>query len=95
MVWTYVLTNTGNITLTNITVTDDRLGVVADCLGASLGISQSLECEATGTAVTSQYANSAWVTATPLLGEDVSASDDSHYFGINPTIDIEKATSTP
>ena len=49
-------------------------------------------CTATGVAQLGQYANVASVVGTPD-GPDVSDTDPSHYFGVRPSIDIEKATN--
>ncbi|MGX5695666.1 SdrD B-like domain-containing protein [Agromyces soli] len=62
--WTYVVTNTGNVPLTNLTVTDDRVGSDRiDCgtgsnvVAGPLGVGSSFTCTATGTAMAGQYEN--------------------------------------
>ena len=93
--WTYVVTNDGNVFLTDVTVTDDQ-GVVVTCPATTLAVGESMTCTgATGVAVAGQYANTGSVTGTPPTGPDVSDSDPSHYFGAlpSPSIDIEKATN--
>ncbi|MGW9167330.1 DUF7507 domain-containing protein [Agromyces sp. NPDC055658] len=108
--WTYVVTNTGNVVLTDVTVTDDL--VDADditCEGgdgnvvAELEPGESVECTATGTAIVGQYANLGSVTGIgpattdvdgeTVAGETVTDDDPSHYFGVEPAVDIEKATN--
>ena len=92
--WAYVVTNTGNETLTNITVTDDQLGVIAGSPIASLTPGASVTLTATGTAVVGQYANVATATGTPPSGLDVTDTDPSHYFVLSePAINIEKSTN--
>jgi hypothetical protein len=91
--WTYVVTNTGDVTLSNITVTDDILGAIS-CPTTTLGVGESMTCTASGTAAAGQYANIGTVTGRPPVGQDVTDSDPSHYFGeFNPGIHIEKKTN--
>jgi len=74
--WTYVVTNTGEIDLVGVVVTDDLLGGV--CTIASLAIGASETCELMGVAVAGQYKN----VGTATVGDTtLSDSDPSHYFG--------------
>jgi LPXTG-motif cell wall-anchored protein len=77
--WTYVVTNTGQVDLTGVVVTDDVLGDV--CTIGDLAIGETKTCELTGTAAIGQYANVG--TAEDNNGEEpsVTDSDPSHYFG--------------
>ncbi|MFN2223740.1 MAG: hypothetical protein ACK2UH_14380, partial [Candidatus Promineifilaceae bacterium] len=86
--WRYVITNTGNITLTALTVSDDN-GSPADnsdditvCERTDLGPGDTTYCQLVGTAYLGQYANVGRVVASPLLGDDVMASALSHYVGL-------------
>ncbi len=90
--WTYVVTNTGNVTLTDVAVTDDQ-GVVVSCPQTTLAVGESMTCTASGIAVAGQYANIGTVSGTPPVGAAVSDEDPSHYFGSAPAIEIEKATN--
>lgn len=45
--WTYVVTNTGNMPLQNILVTDDQ-GVSVSCPNTTLDVGESMECTASG-----------------------------------------------
>ncbi len=54
--WTYVVTNTGNVPLSNVAVTDDQ-GVVVSCAQDVLAPGESMTCVASGTAQSGQYAN--------------------------------------
>lgn len=77
--WTYNVTNTGNVNLTNVNVTDSK-GLVVDCPKTTLNVSESITCTATGTAKPGQYSNYGNVTA--VYEEiQVNDSDSSHYFG--------------
>ena len=91
--WTYVVTNTGNVTLSNIDVADDQPGVTVSCPSGSLAPGTSKTCTATGTAERGPYANLGSVTATDPFGTDVTDTDPSHYFGAASGIDIEKSTN--
>ena len=89
------MTNTGNVPLTGIVVTDDQ-GEAVSCLGTILAPGEDMTCTATGTSVAGQYANLGTVTATgagPSGPVTVSDTDPSHYLGTAPGIDIEKATN--
>ncbi len=91
--WTYVVTNTGNVALDNVAVSDDKIGAIA-CPQTTLAAAESMTCSATGTAVEGQYGNLATVVASPPKGEAVTDTDASHYFGktaaCDGSIDIEK-----
>ena len=90
--WSYEVTNTGNNRLTNITLTDDRLGPIT-CPQTALEPQVSVICTATGIAATGQYANVATVAARDTAGVSVSDTDPSHYFGYISAINVEKATN--
>ena len=93
--WTYVVVNTGNVTLTNVAVTDDVLGAI-DCPQTTLAPGAEMTCTAGGTAAEGQYANLGTVTGETETGQEVSDEDPSHYNGRvadQPAIDLEKATN--
>jgi uncharacterized repeat protein (TIGR01451 family) len=90
--WTYEVSNSGDTVLSDIYVIDNQ-GVTVTCLETSLDPDDSMTCTASGTAQIGQYSNTATVYGTPPVGEVVSDSDTSHYFGTSPAIDIEKATN--
>ena len=77
--WTYIVTNTGNVPLTNIQVVDDQ-GVVVTLPGTTLGVGESMTGTASGVAVAGQYANLGTVTG-QWNGHPVTDADPSHYFG--------------
>ncbi len=80
--WTYVVTNTGAVTLNNIVVTDDQIGAI-DCPQTTLAAGASMTCIATDIAVAGQYANMSTVVGTPETGgPNVTDEDPSHYVGI-------------
>ncbi len=91
VIWEYEVSNTGNVPLFNLMVTDDQ-GVDVICPGTALAVGDSMTCTATGTAEAGQYENLGEACADSSAGE-VCDSDPSHYFGADPGIDIEKATN--
>jgi uncharacterized repeat protein (TIGR01451 family) len=103
--WLYSVTNTGNVVLTNIAVTDNNLSSTnINCGGDdndnvidSLLVGDTMNCTANGAAAVGQYANTgiADTTYTDDFNNQaiVYDIDDSHYFGVQPGIDIEKATN--
>ncbi|WP_094228276.1 DUF7507 domain-containing protein, partial [Methanolobus psychrotolerans] len=95
--WEYVVTNTGDVPLENIAVTDDKLGPITNIIDKGdgddvLAVGEVWVLEATGTAECGQYENNATVVGffdvIPVFD-----TDPSHYFGECPDIDIEKATN--
>jgi uncharacterized repeat protein (TIGR01451 family) len=91
--WTYQITNLSNVSLTGITVTDDKLGAIS-CPFTSLAASDSMICSRIGEAVAGQYANLGTVSGTPPGGLDpISDTDPSHYYGVITGIAIEKLTN--
>ena len=60
--WTYVVRNTGNVPLTGVAVSDDKLGVIT-CPATELAIGASVTCQATGQATRGQYTNVGTATA--------------------------------
>jgi uncharacterized repeat protein (TIGR01451 family) len=101
--WTYEVTNTGNVNLTNVQVKDDN-GTPANTSDdfvvgtiASLPAGQSTTVQKASTAITGAYANigTASNTYTDGLGnsKNLSATDPSNYFGANPALTINKLTN--
>ncbi len=78
--WTYIVTNTGTDTLTNISVTDNPTETIT-CDHTTLAPNESMTCTASGTAdALGIYENNATVTADGnVSGTAVTDSDPSHY----------------
>lgn len=105
--WTYVVTNTGNVTLDDVTVTDDQLTAAdiscanhagdtnGDNVIDSLAPGQSVTCTATGTATSGQYANTGAVVGTPAVAglADVTDTDPTHHWATEAAISIETDTN--
>lgn len=80
--WTYRVTNTGNVPLSDVQVTDDQ-GVTVTCPSSVLAAAESMDCSGSGAANPGPYRNMGTVTAMPQSGGAlVSDSDASHYTGI-------------
>jgi hypothetical protein len=92
VLWEYTITNTGNITLTFVTVEDDQEGAVA-CPQGMLAPQESMTCTAEGLAVAGPYANVGTATGMPPVGPTVTAQDPSHYVGVSAVLDLEKSTN--
>ena len=91
--WSYVITNTGETTITGISAVDDPEGALT-CELDTLDAGASMTCDAiTSTAAAGQYQNTATVVGTSP-GGPVSDTDASHYFGEQPGITIQKFTGT-
>ncbi|HRA55225.1 MAG TPA: hypothetical protein PLQ83_16300, partial [Thermoflexales bacterium] len=77
--WTYVVTNTGAVTLTNLVVADDREGTIS-CPATQLPPYAAMICVRVGVASTlGVYTNTATATGTPPVGPVVTSSNRSHY----------------
>jgi len=90
--WTYIVHNTGNVTLTDVAVADSK-GIAVSCPKTSLSANETMICTANGTAKAGQYMNTATVTTKDPNNNNLLDNDPSHYFGSSPGIDIEKATN--
>jgi len=100
--WTYAVTNTGNIDLTSVTVTDNRLAVNAvTCpVPATLPVGNTFTCTASGTATAVSYTNigtsrgvSIAASQIGVAAATVTATAPSQYVGIVPGISIVKTTN--
>ena len=106
--WEYVVTNCGDVPLSNVVVWDNNgtpgdpgdnwhptfVGGDTSNFGV-LDLTETWIYQAIGTALAGQYANNSRATGTPPVGPDVSDDDPSHYFGSAPAPDIhiEKHTN--
>jgi hypothetical protein len=98
--WTYVLTNTGDVALSSITLVDDQ-GEVPVFKGGDTNGDGLLDpdevwtFEASGTAAEGQYTNVATATGTDPDGGTVTDEDPSNYKGVTdglPVTGIETGT---
>ena len=101
--FTFVVTNTGNVDLADVAVTDNVLGDI--CTIGNLAVGASDTCETTAVVTEGQTTNVATTTGQPLdpttglpVGDPVTDDDPSNHTGVvpfvpAPSIDIEKATN--
>ncbi|PBC19696.1 MULTISPECIES: hypothetical protein [unclassified Mesorhizobium] len=103
--WQYTVSNTGNVALSNIVVTDDHNDVVVTAVlsgGFNVGDTNhdgkldttehwSFIGTSAGTAVVGDYANVGTVTGS-AGSVNVTDDDASSYFGADPQIVIDKVT---
>jgi uncharacterized repeat protein (TIGR01451 family) len=91
--WSYVVTNSGDVDIDDISVVDDK-GVEVTCPFDSLAPGESSTCTGTGTAVAGGYRNVGKVTgsSTDADGDTapISDTDPSNYFGAAPSVGIVK-----
>ncbi|MCP4305877.1 MAG: DUF11 domain-containing protein [bacterium] len=93
----FSVTNTGNVDLTDVVVTDPLLGGVVGCPQTTLSPNESMTCAASYTVTQSdvddgQVANTATVTAVDPTGDPVTDDDDElAILEQNPSIDLTKA----
>ena len=88
--FTITVTNSGDVTLTNVSVADP---LAPDCVRANLGSlnpSQSTSYTCTVSNVTSQFTNVATGSGQPPVGPRVSSSDDAQVLVIGPSILVIK-----
>lgn len=83
--WSYVVTNTGDVVLEQIIVTDAPEGLIGTIDVLQPG--ESVRLEKVGSTIIGQYTNN--VTASTVYKETpISSSDSSFYFGADPSVKI-------
>jgi hypothetical protein len=102
--WRFVVSNTGNLDLHSVAVTDTVLGEI--CTLDSLSVGEESSCVLTSTAEEGQHENLGFVAA-EFLTDTLTAQDPCHYLGVGylaptatptpepPAPRREKDTSTP
>ncbi len=90
--WTYVVTNTGNLTLTNVAVTDDVRGLI--CVIGTLAPGASTTCSDSSVAVEGLYVNVGHARGDSAIGHRADF-DPSHYRGISTAGGGTSITATP
>lgn len=102
--WTYMVTNEGDVDFDTVEVTDPTWALANGlpagqvlCSISPLAVGESYSCNLSGTAEAGQYANTATGTGyfTDADGDLAvrTDSDDSHYFGADPSVSIVKTTA--
>jgi uncharacterized repeat protein (TIGR01451 family) len=98
--YTFVVVNTGNVTLHAVAVSDPKAGAVS-CPDATLAPGASTTCSATYTLTQADVdaghvANTATAWGTPPAGGPLSATDNTDVpIVTGPVIDIDKEAGTP
>jgi uncharacterized repeat protein (TIGR01451 family) len=94
--FTYLVTNTGSLTLDPVTVSDSVLGPIT-CPGTVLAPQASMTCtKAGGDALAGNHENTATATGQSVdaagapVGSPVSATDTGNYFGSSPAVSLVK-----
>ena len=93
--YTYAVTNTGNVTLHDVTLTDDRLGTIT-CPATTLAPARPRPASATHLTTTADVdaghiTNTATATGDPPTGHPVTGTDRATVHAIqNPGIQLEK-----
>jgi uncharacterized repeat protein (TIGR01451 family) len=87
--FTIAVINTGDVPLTDVIVRDD---LVPNCnaLPGTLAVSENWQHTCTVTGVITDFTNTAIVTGTPSVGDDVTDTDTAFVDVIHPVIEISK-----
>jgi hypothetical protein len=97
LVWSFLVTNTGDVALTNVSVSDQPLDDIGDvvlrCPGDALAPAESMTCTAEGKVAAGQQGDVGTARGDPPCGEAVTAADPAYYYGRTPAIAIEKLTN--
>lgn len=97
--WTYQVTNTGNVTLSDVTVTDNKVpSADINCGGdtnviTSLAPGDVVTCSASGTALQGNIYNRGTATGTPPSGPAVAATSTANYVGFLTKVKLIKKTN--
>jgi len=97
--WTYTVSNTGNVALSGVTVTDNQEGSITNRISGDTDSDGLLDTNEvwtytkTGTAQPGSYSNTGSVTGS-YNGTPVNSSDPSSYFGASPSMAIDKVTKS-
>ena len=100
--WQYTVTNTGNVALSGVVVTDNQAGVMPIYQSGDINNNSLLDLTETwiytaaGTTIIGNYSNTGTAkgsfTDSAQQTSTVMASDQSLYFGANPLIALNKVT---
>lgn len=86
--WSYRITNTGHVALTNMSIVDDREGTISNCtpsLASGLTPGASIVCTKSGVSLRGQYSSTALFVSQSASApvHQVQATATSYYFGSN------------
>jgi hypothetical protein len=101
IIWTYTVSNIGNVPLSGVSLSDDKEGSITNPISGDTNSDGLLDTNEvwtyrkTGTAQAGNYSNTGSVTGS-YNGTPVTASDSSSYFGARPRMAIDQVMqSTP
>lgn len=80
LLWTYALTNTGNVPLSSVSVEDDVLGSIT-CPKTTLDVGESMVCPAASNASEGANQNTGTASGTSPEGTLVQDTDPANYVG--------------
>ena len=92
VVWTYEVTNPGNVPIRNVTLVDDDPRVTPEFTGGDADGDQALDpgetwaYRASGTAASGQYVNTAAATGLDVLENPLTDGDPSHHIAQIPPL---------
>ncbi len=84
----YMISNTGNVTLSSVSVTSSLPYVSIACPGSSLTAWQTMTCDVVVFVEAGQQVNTGTVTASSPVGS-VTDSDPCHFFGDSAPVEWE------
>jgi hypothetical protein len=85
--WSYRVTNTGDVDLSNVAVTDDDSTLTVSCPKTTLTVGEIMTCTATGTARYASYRNLGSVEGYSPENKRVTDEDPSHYNTPEPPVE--------
>ena len=88
----FTVTNTGNVTLTGLTLTDSDFSTLACTIPASLAPAASYACTLTTAWASGQHTDTATANGN-FGGTTYSDTDDANYFGADAAIQVVKEVS--
>ena len=89
----FVVTNSGDTALSDVSVTDPAFTLPAACSVSSLAAGASYNCVVTATAVSGQQMNTATASGS-YGGETYQDSDVAYYFGAAPALSLDKTVTS-
>jgi len=99
IIWTYKVSNIGNVPLSSVSLTDDKEGIISNFISGDANNNTLLDTDEvwtytkTGIAQPGSYSNTGSVTGS-YNGTPVNSSDPSSYFGASPSMGINKVTKS-
>lgn len=98
--WRYEVSNTGDVDLSNVQITDttrqpSALDRVAVCEFATLAVNETQQCQLNHGVIEGQHQSQARAEASSPANAAVTATSDSYYTGIDPNLLAALPTASP